>query len=299
MLRSSIKHELTPRSSLLRTRLVSPDGLCPVFADAPKDLQTMATSLYNDSSFDVKALIAPIYPSAVIPRRPSSVPSQGNSPRPLTRRTSSTSTTLSVSSSTASSSSRSGSLSPSTAEELAPLTEATDFESALQLENLPSPRMSPRVIPGYELGGYAFPADLERAAAASAVADISSGRPDPFQHYTGTGGGSGSSTSPTTTTGLDLDVSYDPSSSSVSTPTMESIVATPRPRQNPNAASESSSDPTDSYFPHVESSSSSAPSPPKPWTQEGPGDYVSVNVNSELVNGAGTHSSSEVQSTIA
>jgi len=155
--------------------------------------------------------------------------------------------------------------------------------------------MSPRVIPGYELGGYAFPADLERAAAASAVADISSGRPDPFQHYTGTGG-SGSSTSPGTTTGLDLNVAYDPSSSSVSTPTMESIVATPRPRQNPNDSSES----TDSYFPQVESSSTSVSSPPKPWTQEGPGDYVSVNVNSKVANGAGKDSSSsDAQSAVA
>lgn len=278
----------------------------------------MATSLYNDSSFDVKALIAPIYPSAVIPRRPSSVPSsQGNSPRPLTRRTSSTSTTLSVSSSASSSTSRSGSLSPSTAEELAPVTEATDFESALQLENLPSPRMSPRVIPGYELGGYAFPADLERAAAASAVADISSGLPDPFKYYSGGGGGSDS------TTGLDLDVPYASSSSTVSTPTRESTVATPRPRPNPNSSSELS-DSTDSYFPQTiaspprsssSSSSSSweqdqqqqemepqvelASSPPKPWTQEGPGDYVSVNVNAKVANGAGKDASSGVQSTVA
>lgn len=228
----------------------------------------MATSLYNDDSFDVKALIAPVYPHAVIPRRPSSVPSEEPSPPgPLPRRSSSTSTNLSA---TSASSSRLGSLSPSTVGELSSLAESSDFESALQLENLPSPRMSPRVVPGYELGGYAFPADLERGAAASAIADIAQGRADPFQHYQGGARGA-----------LDFEAfSSSSSGREAATPTKESIVATPRPRPDPNSQSAAAAE-VDSYFPTVTidatETHADAPSPAGPWTQEGPGDYVSVN----------------------
>ena len=238
-------------------RFLAPDGLCPVYADAPKDLQTMATSLNEDPSFDIRALIAPVYPHAVIPRRPSAAPSPAtdNSPRPLTRRTSSNTTAVS-SSFDHSAASLSPSLASAVEDPLSTLPESPDYESTLQLENVPSPRTSPRVILGYELGGYAFPAEVHEDAAADAAAEISSGRPDPFMHFVGL-------TDFEPTTGLDLATT----TAAATTPRAEAAATTPR-------AKGADQRPEDSYFPQQVDAPSETE---QPWMQEGPGDYVSVN----------------------
>ena len=249
-------------------RFLAPDGLCPVYVDAPKDLQTMATSLNEDDSFDIRALIAPVYPHAVIPRRPSAAPSPATSgsPRPLTRRTSSMGTAFSTSSARSTGSASPSSEVPGTASAESPP------ELALQLQHVPSPRANPQVLRGYELGGYAFPAEIREDQAAEAAAEISSGRPDPFEWFEPTTGHDHFADGFEPTAGLEL--SNTTKAALATTPSAEAAAMTPR-------AAETGSGGQDSYFPQVDPPQPQPQPHPEtegqPWTQEGPGDYVSVN----------------------
>lgn len=112
---------------------------------------SIANSLHNDESFDVRHRVAELFPDVEVTRRPSAATSVASSapaspPRPPVRRTSS-------SGSTGSSTPNVPLRSPGTPT-LDNVHEAA--ESILQLENVPSPQQSPKVIPGYELHGFAF-----------------------------------------------------------------------------------------------------------------------------------------------
>lgn len=151
-----------------------PDGYCPNLKGAPEGLITIANSLHEDESFDIRSLVADLFPEAPVIRR-TSVASTSNalsaptSPRrPLVHRTSSTGSAGSTTSIPANLSMRS----PGT-----PILDEVNegLESVLQLENVPSPLQSPKVIPGYELHGVAFPSDLSKEEALSMVHSMSTG----------------------------------------------------------------------------------------------------------------------------
>lgn len=120
---------------------------------APEGLVTIIHTLRDDESFDVRERVAELFPDVEVERRPSAAtsaaPSSVPSPRPFVRRTSSTGSAGSA-----------GSI-PLNVPMRSPGTPILDGvleapESVLQLENVPSPLQSPKVIPGYELHGYAF-----------------------------------------------------------------------------------------------------------------------------------------------
>jgi hypothetical protein len=158
--------------SLCRLKLTDPssrsDGYCPKMEGAPEGLVTIIDTLRNDESFDVRQRVAELFPDVEAERRPSAAtsaaPSSMPSPRPLVRRTSS-----------ASSAGSAGSI-PLTVPLRSPGTPTLDGvieapESILQLENVPSPLQSPKVIPGYELHGYAFEESTSKEEALKALGE--------------------------------------------------------------------------------------------------------------------------------
>lgn len=135
---------------------------------APEGLVTIVNTLRNDESFDVRQRVAELFPDVEVVRRssavPSAAPSSVPSPRPLARRTSSASSAGSASSIPLHVPLRS----PGTPT-LDGVVEAP--ESILQLENVPSPLQSPKVIPGYELHGYAFEESTPKEEALKALGE--------------------------------------------------------------------------------------------------------------------------------
>lgn len=183
------------------TRICGPEGLIPNLSDAPAGLITMVKSLRDDESFDIQALVQTwIFPNAEPPRRPlfgSHTSSSSQASRPFTRRSSSANSARSLSSIRSSTSSSSVSSSNANlsvpvasgdgvVETLQELPENPDDAiSALQLENMPSPSRSPRVVPGFEIENFAFPEGTDRQDAQHAAAQIAAGNPDPFRQYFG------------------------------------------------------------------------------------------------------------------